>query len=307
MKENEIEICTVAPGIKLIDLGAAIAGYRGFLGAYLLCGDKRAIVDVGPRATIPSLLSGLAQIDVGLSSIDYIILSHIHIDHAGGVGTALKEMNKAKVVAHSRARSHLIDPARLWEASLQTLGDMAIEYGDIEPVPEDRIVVAQDLMKLDLGQGMVLEIYLTPGHAAHHLSLFNRAHSVLIAGETAGVCIGGTIRPATPPPFKLEETLSSIDRLIALKPEKLCYGHFGCYDDAVDRLQLVRSKILEWHEIVNSAAKAGNDAEKILSMLREGDKDLEYLNGLDRDEYERENKLLINDIYGLCGSLQDRT
>ncbi len=191
------------------------------------------------------------------SEIDYIILTHIHIDHAGGAGTALRDMPRAKVLAHSQALRHLVDPTKLWEASLKTLGDLALQYGRIEPVPEDRVAAATDLMTIDLGRGLVLEVHLTPGHAAHHLSLFDRKNGILIAGEAAGVCVNGAVRMATPPPFRLDETLSSIDRLISLEPKTLCYGHFGCYGDAVERLRLARSKLLTWHEIVGSAAREG--------------------------------------------------
>lgn len=248
------------------------------------------------------MLSALAKLNLSPEEIDYIVLTHIHIDHAGGVGTAIREMSRAKVLAHSRARPHLIDPSRLWEASLKTLGNMALKYGNIEPVPEDRVVVATDLMKLDLGGGLVLEIYFTPGHASHHLSLFDRANGVLIAGDTAGVCTNGAIRPTTPPPFKLEETLFSIDRLIALEPQRLCYAHFGCYNNAPERLKLIRQQLLAWQEIVSSAVKAGKNPEDILSVLREKDRNLDYLDSLARDEYSREHELLINTINGLAGS-----
>ena len=211
------------------------------------------------------------------------------------------KMSRARVLAHPRARSHLVDPAILWKASLKTLGDRAIKYGEIEPVPEDRVEVVTDRMKLDLGGGLVLEIYLTPGHAPHHVSIFDRATGVLIAGEAAGVCIDGAIRLATPPPFKLEDTLSSIDRLISLQPEKLCYGHFGCYDNVPEKLDFVRRKVLEWYEIVQSAAVAGKSAKSIFLMLREKDRSLDYLNGLSQDAYDREYDLLINSINGLAG------
>lgn len=298
-----METYIITPTLKLLDLHPPIPGYDKFIGAYLFCGEKKAIVDTGPSAALPNLLSALAKLNIKPTEIDYIILTHIHIDHAGGVGTAIKEMSKSKVLAHSRARSHLIDPTLLWKSSLKILGNLALSYGRIEPVPEDKIIVAQDLMKLDLGRGLILEIYLTPGHAPHHLSLFDRARGVLIAGEAAGACIDGTIRLATPPPFKLEEMLSSIDRLIALRPQKLCYGHFGCYDNATEKLSFVRHKLLEWHGIVNQAAKSGKNAEEILMMLRETDKSLDYLNSLSKDKYNREYTLLINSIYGLSESV----
>lgn len=295
-----MEIHAITPTLRLLNLQPPIPGYKEFIGAYLFSGEKNAIIDVGPTAAIPNLLSALTEAGISPKEIDYIVLTHIHIDHAGGVGTAIKELSNAKVLAHSRARSHLIDPTMLWKGSLKTLGDLALKYGPIEAVPEDRIVVATDQMKLDLGYGLALEIHLTPGHAAHHLSIFDRASGVLIAGEAAGVCIDGMVRLATPPPFKLEETLSSIDKLIALEPQRLCYGHFGCFDNGLERLKLYKEELLTWYETVNSAARAGKNPEDILLLLREEDKSLAYLDGLGRDDYNREFALLINTIKGLA-------
>jgi glyoxylase-like metal-dependent hydrolase (beta-lactamase superfamily II) len=229
------------------------------------------------------------------------VLTHIHIDHAGGIGKAVGAMPNAMVVVHERALPHLVNPEKLWAASLRTLGDLAIKYGEIEPVPAARIVAAQDNMKLDLG-GIELEVYFTPGHAIHHLSLFDRAHGILLAGEAAGVCTDGKVRPATPPPFKLEEMLASVDKLIGLKPIKLCYGHFGCYDNGLARLEQYRKKLLTWQQIVIDETGLGKSAEVILSVLRERDRDLSYLDKLGEDEYQREMVLLLNSIRGMASA-----
>jgi len=299
-----MEIYTITPGLKLLNLQPPIPGYGKFIGAYLFQGDKNAIIDAGPTAAIPNLLQGLTELNLSPDEVDYILLTHIHIDHAGGVGTALREMSKAKVLAHSRAVPHLLDPTVLWQNSLKTLDELALKYGEIEPIPEHRIIAAIDQMNLDLGCGLALKIYLTPGHAPHHLSIFDRANGVLIAGEAAGVCIEGNVRPATPPPFKLEETLASIEKLINLKSQKLCYGHFGCCDNACERLKAYRQKLIDWNKIVGAAAKAGQSPEDILTSLRKEDNSLSYLDKLDKDEYAREFALLINSIKGLAGSAQ---
>jgi glyoxylase-like metal-dependent hydrolase (beta-lactamase superfamily II) len=210
-------------------------------------------------------------------------------------------MTTARVIAHERAHRHLVDPARLWQASQQTLGNLALQYGSIDPVPEDIIIDAEDSMKLDLGRGLILEIYITPGHAPHHLSIFDRTNSVLIAGEAAGVCLDGAIRLATPPPFKLEETLASIDKLIALKPKSIGYGHFGCYDNAPERLSVARQQLLTWYEIVIPLARQNKSPEEILTVLRGKDPNLAYLDRLSQDARNREHALLINTINGLSG------
>ncbi len=250
---------------------------------------------------MPGLLAALEQADIKPGKVDYIILTHIHLDHAGGTGSLLKSLPNATVVAHSRARSHLIDPNKLWEASLSTLGDLALKYGQMEPVPAERILVADEGMKITLGEELELEVCLTPGHAVHHLSLFEKTSGMLFAGEAAGACINGGLRPATPPPFKLEEALASLDKLIILKPENICYGHFGCYGDGLKRLKSYREKLLRWHAVVNSQASKGTDPEEIFSIMRGLDSDLKYLDTLDKDEYQREFKLVVNSIYGLAG------
>jgi glyoxylase-like metal-dependent hydrolase (beta-lactamase superfamily II) len=296
------EILTVAPNVRLLHLRPPIPGYYEFIGPYLLLGEDSAVIDIGPSAAVPSFLSSLTKTSIHPADIAYIIFTHIHIDHAGSAGAASKALPKAKVIAHSRAREHLINPKLLWEASLRVLGDYAVKSGPIEPVPEGRIIDAADGMKLNLGRGLALEIYLTPGHAVHHLCVFYPAAGLLFCGEAAGVCINGAVRLATPPPFKLEVMLSSIDKLIKLKPNKLCYSHFGCYDDAVKRLKLYRKKVVEWYDVVNSEAIMGKDLPAILEVLRKRDRDLDYLNDLDAEIYSRELSLIFNSIRGLAGT-----
>jgi glyoxylase-like metal-dependent hydrolase (beta-lactamase superfamily II) len=301
----EPEILTVTPNIRLLHLQPPIPGYNRFIGPYLISGEKNAVVDTGPTAAIPSLLSALKKADINPEDINYIVFTHIHIDHAGGAGAAAKALPNAKILAHSRAHAHLINTSALWESSLKVLGDYAVKSGPIEPVPEDRLIDAAEGMRLDLGHDLIIEVYLTPGHAVHHLSLFERSKGVLLAGEAAGVCINGKIRVATPPPFKLGVTLSSIDKLIALKPRKLCYSHFGCYDNGLDRLLLYRKKLVNWYEVINSLTSIGKTPEEVLKVLREKDRDLDYLNQLERNVFSREISLLNNSIRGIAGITAD--
>lgn len=301
MEEAEIEVIDITSNLKLLDPQLPIPGYSGFIGSYLVLGSKNAVVDPGPASAKPGLLSALEKAGVRQQDIDYILLTHVHIDHAGGTGAVIKELPNAVVLAHSRARPHLVNPTILWNASLKTLGELALKYGPIEPVPESRIIDAADRMQLDLGGGTILEVYLTPGHAVHHLSLFDSSTRTLIAGEAAGVCVNGVIRPATPPPFKLEETMASLERLIELRPDRICYGHFGCYDNGLARLKLYQEKLLLWYEVIKSAISSGTRPEAILPELKQKDGDLAYLEKLNKDEYTREMVLLNNSIYGMAG------
>jgi glyoxylase-like metal-dependent hydrolase (beta-lactamase superfamily II) len=298
----ESEPLTILPNIKLLHLQPPIPGYHEFIGPYLLLGEKNAVVDIGPAVAVPLFLSTLVEMGINSADIDYVIFTHIHIDHAGSAGAAAEALPNAKVVAHGRAREHLVNPELLWEASLKVLGDYAAKSGQISPVPENRIIDAEDGMTLNLGRELVVKIYLTPGHAVHHLCVFYPAAELLFSGEAAGVCINGAVRLATPPPFKLEVMLSSIDKLIKLKPKKLCYSHFGCYDNGLERLKSYRNKLLEWYEVVTSAVGIGKNLEDILGLLRKKDSELNYLNTLDEDVYAREISLIFNSIRGLAGT-----
>jgi glyoxylase-like metal-dependent hydrolase (beta-lactamase superfamily II) len=187
----------------------------------------------------------------------------------------------------------------LWKASLETLGGLARKYGEIEPVPAERIIEAQDGMKVELGRGIRLEVVMTPGHAAHHLSLFEPVSRVLFAGDSAGVYSNGALRLTTPPPFRLADYLASLDRMVTLNPLYLCYAHFGCYPDAVKRLRATQDKARLWYEIAKAGAKAGKTAEQVAEEIRQNDPDLAHLAALNRDEYERDYSLLVTSILGL--------
>ncbi|MDD5126525.1 MAG: MBL fold metallo-hydrolase [Dehalococcoidales bacterium] len=295
----------ITPDLKLIELKPPFPGFENFLGTYVFTGKKKAIIEVGPRSAMPSLLATLAHLGIKVSDIDYVILTHIHLDHASGIGTIMKQMPGAKLIVHPRARPHLIDPTRLWQSSLATIGELAYQYGEIEPVPAERIIDAADRMKLDLGNGLMLEIYLTPGHASHHLSIFERRNGVLLAGEAAGVCMGDSLRVTTPPPFRMEETLASLDRLIALEPRKICYAHFGCYDHPLDRMKQVRRKLLEWQEIIRAEAAKGKSPEEILARLRQTDAGLGYLSTVSPAEFDREYALILNSVKGIYQSVKE--
>lgn len=294
----------ITPEIKYLATKPPIPGYEEFIGTYLILGEKRALVDIGPRVAVPGLLSALSLAGVRPVDIDYIILTHIHIDHAGGTGTAIKEMKNARVLTHSRGKAHLIDPAVLWQASQDTLGELAIKYGSYEPVSEERIITAQEGVKLDLGKGLTLEIYLTPGHAAHHMSLYEIKNDVLFSGDSAGVYTNGLLRLTTPPTFRLGESLESLDKMIGLHPKKLGYAHFGCYDNAVERLHAYRGKLLLVYEIAQSGAKEGKTVDDVIKLIRAHDRSFDDFEKLDKDIYQREYDLLSDSVRGLMTAKQ---
>ena len=182
-----------------VELDQKMNGFNGFIGSWVCKGNLNIVIDVGPRFSVHNLVETLKA--KGMKRIDLVLLTHIHLDHAGGLKEFLDCFPMAKAICHSKGVRHLIDPARLWEGSLKVLGETAEAYGKIKPVHNDRLISHEDA-KIDN-----LEIIETPGHAPHHLSFYYCGN--LFSGEAAGNYIKikdmEYLRPATPPRFFLEE------------------------------------------------------------------------------------------------------
>jgi len=291
------------PWLTLIDLSAAVPGMERFLCAYAIRGDKTALVDVGATSCIPDLLAGLGPLHIRPEEVTWIVSTHIHLDHGGGAGTALGYLPNARVLVHPSALSHMQDPTRLWQASVRTLGGPTAEaYGQPLPVPADRMAPAADGMSLDLG-GLELQVLLTPGHAPHHFSLFNHRDGVLLAGELAGVRARGVRRPAVPPPFYLDQQLSSLDRAISLKPSIVCYGHYGWESNGTSHLRGQRRQLLSWLDTVEKGLHAGRSQEEIAQELVRSDPGLAALQKLTPLQRQRDMVFVLNSVAGLAGYL----
>jgi glyoxylase-like metal-dependent hydrolase (beta-lactamase superfamily II) len=227
------------------------------------------------------------------------------MDHAGGVGKILEEMPEAKVVVHERGAPHLVDPARLWEDSQRALGQMARDYGPITPVPEDRIIIAKDGMLIDL-DGVELEVIETPGHAPHHLSFWDNKEGRLFAGEAAGVYndVVGYVRPSAPPPFHIEHAINSLDKLISLNPKTLYYAHFGGVDQALNRLNSYKPRLVMWVKTVVDCLENGDGEPEIYAAIRENDDSVALIGKLPADQCDRETYFVDNTIAGFTAYIE---
>ena len=201
--------------------------------------------------------------------ITYVAITHVHIDHAGGAGTLLRSLPNAKVIVHPKGAPHMKDPAKLWVASKETLGAVAEMFGEPEPVPEDRIVVAADGMTFPLGKGLNLKTVEAPGHASHNVSYYEQRNNGVFPGDGAGAYLPefDVVFPTTPPPFRPDIALVSLEKLIALNPGYLYYSHFGKASDAVKRLRDYQAQIRLWLGIVKDGVDRGDDAEAIRERI----------------------------------------
>lgn len=273
-----------------------LEGFRQFISAWLYRdGSTSLLVDPGPLSTIPTLLERLDH--HGVDHLDYVLLTHIHIDHAGGTGALLQAFPDARVICHPEGIPHLVSPDKLWQGSRKVLGPLAETYGEIGAVPADKIHFADTLVGGDI------RVFQTPGHAAHHLSYL--VDDLLFAGEVAGVrneVAGGIyMRPATPPRFILQVALDSIDRLLALAPKRMVFAHYGLVDDAPRHLQMGRHQLKLWVRGAVETIDSEPDVReaRLMNWLLAHDPIFRNMSKLPTDIQARERYFLGNTFKGI--------
>ena len=214
-------------------------GREGITGAFLVEGERRALVETGPKSSLGAVTAGLEA--AGVDTLDWIVVTHIHLDHAGAAGTLAARFPEARVAVHEVGAPHLVDPSKLWSSASRIYGeDMEKLWGGIDPIPADRIQTLSDGDKIDLG-GRSLQAIETPGHARHHHAFLDDLTGIVFTGDALGVRLSevGVMRPATPPPeFDLEAAKASIQKLAAIGATSLWLTHFGPSDEGVDAVDI---------------------------------------------------------------------
>jgi len=254
--------------LYLIDLETG--GFKNLICSYVLRGNKVILVESGPTSSVPMLVDGLKELNVKFADVEYVAVTHVHLDHGGGAGSLLKFLPNAKVVVHPRGAPHLVDPSRLWESSQLVLGTVSEVFGKPEPVPKERIVPVTE-GSIDLGDGKI-SIVETVGHASHNLSFFETFEGGVFPGDAAGTYFSefDCVIPTSPPPFRLDAALASLDKLISLKPAVLYYSHFGMAYDAVKRLKDYKVQLQLWGRIALEGVKENRNLKQICErILRE--------------------------------------
>jgi glyoxylase-like metal-dependent hydrolase (beta-lactamase superfamily II) len=299
------KIDKLSDNLFLITLDPFMRGFENFIGTWLYKGDVNFIVDVGPSVTVPSLIKAIE--DIGVAHLDYILLTHIHIDHAGGIGEVAHHSAETPIICHKAGIKHLVDPNRLWEGTIKTLGSLGHGYGPIRAVDEKRF------LDTEIFKSKEIKCFLTPGHSAHHVSFLTGDY--LFAGEAGGVCLSMEpdfeyLRPATPPTFFMETSVNSIDTLIEKAPKHICYSHFGMKNDAKGMLLRHREQLYFWEKIIRDELESSPKKDFVsdcLNLLLQHDRNLAGFFALNQSVQERERGFLTNSIRGFTGYLQTLT
>jgi glyoxylase-like metal-dependent hydrolase (beta-lactamase superfamily II) len=259
-------------GNDVFQIDTKMAGYQGITAGYLIRGSRPCLVEAGTAPSAPVVRKALASLGVGPEDLAAVVVTHIHLDHAGGVGDIAAMYPAAEVVVHRKGARHLADPSRLMAAARTVYGDaLDVLFGVLAPVPASRIVALDDVGTVDLGDGRRLDSHYSPGHAKHHVGLIDSASGDLYVGDAAGVYIPetGDLRPATPPPdFDPEVALASLRKFSALRPTRLLFSHYGPVDDVDAILARSAEEILVWVEGARAARAAGLDLDHAVAMVR---------------------------------------
>lgn len=287
-----MKVTKIDKHIHMIDLEPS--GIENFAASYVVRGGRKtAIIESGPASAVENLLSGLKELEIAGWEVSYVAVSHVHLDHSGGIGTLLEHLPKAMLIVHPRGAPHIANPEVLWTKSSEALGEIAQKYGAPWPVPEERIISATDDLIFDLGNNVGLKVVETLGHASHHLAYYETLSEALFTGDSAGIYLNSldVVVPTSPSPFRLDLALDSLKRLISLRSNFLCYSHFGKAERPAEKLHSYISQLKLWEEIAAQELEKGHDLDTIKKEIVKSDEALQKAG-----EYIRNHPILRETI-----------
>ncbi|MGJ6965580.1 MBL fold metallo-hydrolase [Streptosporangium sp. G11] len=262
-----------ALGGDVYEIDTRMAGYSSITAGYLILGDRPCLVETGTSTSAPVVRDALTSLGVGPGDLATVVVTHIHLDHAGGVGDIAGFYPDAEIVVHEKGARHLADPSRLMASARMVWGDkLDILFGELSPTEASRIRALGDTDTIDLGNGRSLNSHYSPGHARHHVGLIDSGTGDLYVGDAAGVYLPetGDLRPATPPPdFDLQTALDSIALFKALGPQRLLFSHYGPVADVEEILGRSAEELRVWVDLTRQAHTEGMDLDHAAAMVRE--------------------------------------
>lgn len=260
-------------GDDVFEIDTLMGGYAGITAGYLIRSDRPCLVETGTSLSAPTVVDSLARLGIGPHDLSTIVVTHVHLDHAGGVGDISEAFPSAQVVAHERGVRHLVDPEKLVSSARRVFGPTMDElFGDLRPTAAERVVALADVGTIDLGAGRSLDAFYAPGHASHHIGLLDSSSGDLYTGDAAGVYIpeADQMRPATPPPdFDLDLALASMRHMSEVAPRRLLFSHYGPVTAVQEALARSEEVLRRWVEMVREARSQQMDLDHAVAMVRE--------------------------------------
>ncbi len=257
----------IGPGV--IEIDTLLGGWHRVTAGYLIEGPAPVLVETGSQTSVPVVLEALARLGLGAHDLAGVVVTHIHLDHAGGVGNVADAFPDATVYVHEKGARHLADPTRLVDSASRVYGPLLDSlYGRLDPTPPERLHVLEDGEQIEIGPGRSLTAVDSPGHAKHHVGLHDSESGILFVGDAVGVRLPdvGVLRPSTPPPdFDLDQALHSLQRFAARRPSGLALAHYGLLHDPGDVLKEAEGTLRQWAETAETAYRAGEDIAEALA------------------------------------------
>ncbi|MDQ6909498.1 MAG: MBL fold metallo-hydrolase [Actinomycetota bacterium] len=280
-----------------MQIDTLLGGWERVTAGYLVEGPDPVLVETGSQSSVPSLLEGLKARGVGPDDLAGVVVTHIHLDHAGGVGDVAKAFPKATVYVHEKGARHLADPSRLVASAGRVYGELLDGlYGRLEPTPADRIKILADGDEVPVSPQRRLTAVDSPGHAKHHLGLHDSESGILFVGDAVGVRLPdiGVLRPATPPPdFDLDLAVTSLRRFADRRPQALALAHYGLMPgDSATALEEAEDTLRSWAAVAEAAWHRDGDVEGALADAF-GD-DMEGVDAESRQRMETLNGIHAN-------------
>jgi len=243
-------------------------GQEDFGAIYLIDDERKAIIETGTSWEVDRILDAVRTFGLRPADIDALLVSHIHLDHAGGAGFLLDSMPRAKVYVHERGVRHLIDPSKLVSSAKAALGPDSKEFGTMRPIPADRLVSVTDGLRVDLGKHELVMVD-SPGHAPHELTILDLHNHCLYTGDAAGLYFPGDemLLPIAPAPaFDLEKNLASLARILTLEPRALLFSHYGPHDNPKKAIEAAMGAYPAWARVVRDKLQSVGE-EGVLKIL----------------------------------------
>ncbi|MBV9794987.1 MAG: MBL fold metallo-hydrolase [Actinobacteria bacterium] len=285
-------------GDDVFQIDTRMAGYTGITAGYLIRSDRPCLVETGTAPSAPVVRDALTALGVGPRDLSTVVVTHIHLDHAGGVGDIARMFPAARVVVHTKGARHLADPSRLMASARMVYGDdLDWLFGTLAPTPAERIETVEDTGVVELGHGRRLDSHYSPGHAKHHVGLLDSVSGDLYVGDAAGMYLPETddLRAGTPPPdFDLDTALASVARFGQLRPQRLLFSHYGPVADVQPTLERAAEEIRVWVEETRKAHREGMDLDHAVALVHERTKDRYRALRPGVDDYAAEKLMRLN-------------